>query len=229
MTDPGVPDDAPPDPARRRPRGPALSADRIAAEALRLIDEAGLDGFGFRPLAARLGCQAMSLYRYFPSKAHLFEELVNRCLAEHPAPDAALPWREKLVRRAHDFRRIALDHPGFFPYFAVFRMNNRAGLAFIDGVVATLAEAGLPPEAQARHFRAIGYYLTGAGLEEALGYTRGPSATDPVPPDQAARDYPAITAIGRWFAADERQATFDAGLAVFLDRIEADIRAGTPA
>lgn len=221
--------DDPPRPAKdRRLRGPALSAGRIAAEALALIDAEGLEAFSFRTLAARLGCQAMSIYNYYPSKAHLFEELVGMVLAEATAPDAPGPWQDRLRRALAAYRRAALNHPGFFVYFATFRMNNRAGLTFLDGILRIFQDTGLPVEAQARHFRILSYFLTGACLDETLGYAKGPSATTPVPAEEARRDFPAIMAVGPFFAPDRHQATFDAGVEVLIAGIQADLSAPPP-
>jgi AcrR family transcriptional regulator len=221
--------DAPPAPAKqRRPRGPALSADRIADEALALIDAEGIEAFSFRTLAARLGCQAMSIYNYYPSKAHLFEALVEIVLAEAAVPDRPGPWQDRLRAALAAYRRAALNHPGFFVYFATFRMNNRAGLAYLNGILRIFQDTGLPVEAQARHFRILSYYLTGACLDETLGYARGPSATRPVPAEEARRDYPAIMAVGPFFAPDRHQMVFDAGVEILIAGIEAELSAPPP-
>lgn len=203
-------------------KGPDLSAERIAQAAMALIDEAGLDGFSFRTLAARLGCKAMSIYYYYPSKAHLFEALIDICIRETPlAPDG--DWREKLRAFCLSFRQIALAHPGFFLYFAIFRMNNRAGMGFLNRLLSVFEETGLPADLRARHFRAIGYYVMGAGLDESLGYAHGPSAVDPVPEDEVRRDYPAIAAVGPYFAGSHRALTFETGLESLLDGIDRDL------
>ena len=79
-----------------RRKKPDLSADKIAAEAMALVDESGLDGLSFRALGKRLGCEAMSLYHYYPSKQHLIDALVNICIAETPVPEPGPSPRERL-------------------------------------------------------------------------------------------------------------------------------------
>ena len=61
--------------AKVKQKRPALSGERIATEAMALVDEGGIDALSFRTLAARLRCQAMSLYHYYPSKQHLIDAL----------------------------------------------------------------------------------------------------------------------------------------------------------
>jgi len=216
-----------PAPAKRsrRPRGPALSRDRIVAEALALVDARGLDAFSFRTLAARLGVQAMSLYNYFPSKAHLFEAMVDACLAEFMARPDTGTWQDRMRAEALALRDLALRHPGFLLYLAIFRMNSRAGLAFLERLMGVVAATGLPEEAQARYFRAVSYYVSGACIDETLGYANGPSSVAPVPEAEARRDFPRIMAAGRWWAEGQRRATFELGLDAFIAAIEADLAA----
>lgn len=201
-----------------------LSAERIADEALSMIDERGLDNFSFRSLAQRLGCQAMSIYHYYPSKTHLYEALVNICLAEIVVPDPDEPWKDRLRAIAMSIRELAIRHPGFFLYFSIFRMNNRPGLALLDSVLRILEETGQDAETRACQFRTLSYYIMGAGVDEALGYAHGPSAVEPVPQDEAERDFPAIMAVGKYFGDDYHQEIFEYGVDVMLDRFEAEAR-----
>lgn len=207
-------------PRTRKP----LSADRIAQAALSLVDKAGLEGFSFRVLAKKLGCEAMSIYHYYPSKAHLFDAMIEICIAETGVPPKGLPWLERLRSLARAYRATALRHPGFFLYFAIYRMNNRAGLSFLNRIIEIFQETGLPPARQAAHFRAIGYYIMGAGLDEAMGYVKGPSATDPVPGAQARKDFPAIMSLGPYFSKAHHETTFEHGLEALLTRLDAEAK-----
>lgn len=209
----------------RRPRGPALSATRITDAAIALIDREGLEAFSFRTLAALLGCQAMSIYHYFPSKNHLFEALVDILIAEAgDCPDTG-DWQDRLRGLASAYWWMALNHPGFFAYFATFRLNNRSGLGFLERIMEIFEASGLSPELRARHFRILGHYLVGACLDETTGHGKGPSAMTPVPFQEARRDFPAIMAVGPYLGADRHKATFDAGIEILIRGIEADLTA----
>lgn len=212
-------------PKTRKP----LSAERIAEAALALVDKGGIDGFSFRVLAKKLGCEAMSIYHYYPSKAHLFDAMIEICIAETEVPPAGLPWIERLRGLAHAYRATALRHPGFFLYFAIYRMNNRPGLSFLNRIIEVFQETGLPPARQAAHFRAIGYYIMGAGLDEAMGYVKGPSATEPVPEAQARKDFPAIMSLGPYFSKAYHEATFEHGLEALLANLDAETKSTTGA
>jgi AcrR family transcriptional regulator len=214
-------------PKAKRKRTP-LSADRIATEAMTLVDEGGIDGLSFRTLAARLGCQAMSLYHYFPSKQHLIDALVNICLAEVPVPGPELPFRERLREFCLRYRAAALRHPGFAQILVTHRLNHREGLAWLDQCVRIFDQPGFTAgtERKATVFRIISYFITGAAIDEALGYAKGPSAAEPVPMEEAQRDFPAILAIGAHFGKEHHLGFYEEGLSVLLDWAEREL-AGT--
>lgn len=207
--------------ARGRKRAGALSRERIAAAAMALVDREGLEALSTRRLGEALGYEAMSIYHHFPSKAHLMDVLVDQMLAD--ARVELLPewgWLERLRRTAHGFRAMALEHPKFFPYFAVHRLNTPAGVAYIDGVIGILRAAGFSDRDAATHFRTIGYYLTGAALDETSGYAKGPSAAEPVSNATIEADFSNLAAAAPFFRPGHFQATFEAGLEMLLAGIE---------
>lgn len=201
--------------------GAALSRQRIAAAALALVDREGLAGLSTRRLGDELGCEAMSVYHHFPSKAHLMDALVDLVLAEaRVAMAEEWGWLERLRRAAHGFRAMALKHPKFFPFFAVHRLNTLAGVGYIDSIIGILREAGFSDRDAARYFREIGYYLTGAALDETAGYAKGPSAAEPVPDEIIAASFKHLAAAAPYFQPGHFEATFEAGLEILLAGVE---------
>jgi len=194
-----------------------------------VIERDGLDSFSIRKLAAELGCEAMSVYHHFASKARIMDALLDRFVAEVPVPTRGA-WDDRLRRLAANYRAAALRNPELFRFIAVHRHNTRAGMKWLDGIVGIIEEGGFDRETTARIFRAFGYYLTGAVLDETAGYARGPSAADPVSDDVGLRDYPRIAAINPWFRPSHHKATFDFGLEAMLAGIgdpgAADARRG---
>lgn len=210
---------------RSRGRGPArlgagLSRERIAAAALALIDREGLPALSTRRLGDELGCEAMSIYHHFPAKAHLMDALVDLMLAEARIPAACEgDWLDRLRCAAHGFRAMALKHPKFFPFLAVHRLNTRAGVGFVNGIIGILREAGFSDGDAARYFRVLGYYLTGAALDETAGYAKGPSAAEPVSDETIAAEFPHLAAAAPYFKPEHFPATFETGLEILLEGI----------
>lgn len=204
---------------KQRARG-RLSREMIEDAAFEVIEREGLSGFSMRKLAAALGCEAMSIYHHFPSVAHLHEALIDRLIGALEVPDASLPWRQRMRVAADDFRRIGREHPAYSTFIVTHRMNSPTCLAWLNGIIGLFKDGGFDAERGARLFRAVGYYLMGAVLDENAGYSRGPSAVNTVGDDQLARDYPNVVEAGRFFGAAEFDKTFELGLDMLLDEME---------
>jgi AcrR family transcriptional regulator len=203
-----------------------LSAERIERAALELIEAEGMAAFSTRKLASRLGCEAMSIYHYFPSKGHLMDALVDRVVGEELTVlvPGKRPWRQAVESSAREWREMALRRPNFFGYLALHRLNTPTALRWLNGALATFGDLGIGNEAAARMFRAFGYYLSGAMLDETAGYSRGPSTVEPVPDEIMAERYPVVVSAGRWFAPDQREKTFWEGLRLLLDGLEREAK-----
>jgi AcrR family transcriptional regulator len=197
-----------------------LSRDRIAAAAMALIDRDGLEALSFRKLGEALGCEAMSLYHHFPSKAHLIDALVDGCVAgaRFAAPDR--PWVEQLRAAARAVRRVALQHPKFAPLLVVHRLNTPTGVAYLDRIIGIFRAAGFDNESAATLFRDMSYFLMGAILDESSGYAKGPSAAEPVSDAAIARDCPNLSAVAPFFKPAYFDATFEAGLDILIEGIK---------
>ncbi|WP_186294536.1 TetR/AcrR family transcriptional regulator [Bradyrhizobium guangdongense] len=198
-----------------------MSRERIAAAAMALVDREGLAALSTRRLGEELGCEAMSIYHHYPNKAHLMDALIDLMLGQaQVAMEPQWDWRERLRRAAHGFRAMALRHPAFFPFFAVHRLNTRAGVAYIDGIIGILREAGFSDREAATYFREIGYYLTGAALDETAGYAKGPSSAEPVSNETIAVHFKHLAAAAPYFQPAHFQATFETGLEILIAGIE---------
>lgn len=206
-----------------------LSRERIEIAALQLIERDGLDGFSIRKLATDLGCEAMSIYHHFPSKAHIMDALIDRAVSGMAIPSPSLPWQERLRRFAWEYRAMALRYPKFFQFAALHRMNTATALRVIDAAVAVFRDAGFDLEMSARLFRVWGYYVAGGSLDEAAGYAKGPSAVEPVADDVAARDYPEITAVNPFFKPQHHETTFALGLDILIEGAERELKSARKA
>ena len=99
-----------------------LDQNLIVREAVRFIDEFGRDRLTMRRLGARLGVEAMALYRYVPGREQLLDGVVEAVMDElyhmTMTGDYAESWQEFLEKMAHGVRDLALIHPKVFPLVA---------------------------------------------------------------------------------------------------------------
>lgn len=194
----------------RTTRG-ALTRERIEIEALALIDAQGIDAFSTRKLGERLGCEAMSIYHHFPSKAHILDALVDRVLGGMPIPDKTLRPAARLRQFADGWRRIALQHPRFYLWLTLHQWNSATGVRFMHEMLDCFYAAGFSPEKAARGFRILGYYVQGATVEESSGYAQGHSSLAPLPLEAVERDYPRVARARKYSAPEHFDRTFDLG------------------
>jgi AcrR family transcriptional regulator len=206
-----------------------LSPERIEVAALELIEAEGMAGFSTRKLAGMLGREAMSIYHYFPSKEHLLDALVDRVMgSELTVLDPTVrDWRRALEGSAQEWRRMGAKHPHFFGYLVNHRLNTPTALRWLNSLLGLFQTVSPSEELAVRSFRALGYFLAGAVLDETAGYARGPSTVAPVPDAVMAAEYPFVVKAGRWFREDQWDATFELGLAAHLDAFEAGVKASS--
>jgi AcrR family transcriptional regulator len=218
-------------PRRWPPRGsagavgaaPGLSPQRIVDAALALVEADGLAGFSTRKLGDRLGCEAMSIYHHFPGKAHLMDAMVDRAIGSFEWPDAGLPPVERLRAAMHAYRAMAHRYAALFPLVALHRLNTPTGVRFIEGILGLVQAVEPDVQRAARHFRTIGYFLMGAGLDETSGYAKGPSAAAPASDEFIARECPRLMASARWFQRDQWDLTFELGVDAMLRAMQRDV------
>jgi AcrR family transcriptional regulator len=194
-----------------------LTPKRVVDASFALIDADGLADFSTRKLAQKLGCEAMSIYYHFPSKAHLMDELVNTAVSQMQPIPKGLGFIEGQRFAAHEYRAMGLRNPAFFPFLSVHRMNTPAALKWLDGMIGCYRHAGFPDRDASHYFRLTGYYIIGATLDETTGYSRGPSTVAPVAEDVIQRDFPNVASAGPHFSADQWESIFITGLEIVLE------------
>jgi AcrR family transcriptional regulator len=193
-----------------------LSRETIEQAALVLIEQDGLEAFSTRRLGDKLGCQAMSIYHHFPSKAHILDALVDRFLASIPLPSVKQSPSLRLHAIARNWRRAALTYPRLYPYLALHRWNSETGVKFLAEIMQCFYDAGFSDEASARHFRVLCHLVLGATLDEINGYGNGPSSAHPISDSAIKNLYPSVAKASKYFQPNQFERTFEYGLDLFL-------------
>jgi len=211
------------------PASEPLSVPRIVQAALDEVSADGLTALSMRKVGLRLGREAMSLYHHFPSKQHLLDAMVDHALASLEEPPTDLPPMERVRHSIYGYRAMARRYPALYPLIAVHRLNTPTGVRFIESIL-TLFQAVVPDaEMSARYFRAVGYYVTGAGLDETSGYAMGPSAAEPVTDELVQRECPRLVSVGQYFQPSQWDATFAVGVEALLSAMEREAARFSPA
>ncbi len=199
-----------------RKKAPELSQDAIRTAALRVIDDEGLEGFSTRKLGRALGCEAMAIYWYYPSKDALLDAVVETLMAGVGAAVAPKPdWIDTLRQVAHAYRTIAHDHPKAFPLLATRRFATEGTYAFLEQLFALAREQGISDRVIARYYRVVSSYCSGFALNE-LAAPRGPQD-----PGTAAlrRRFARVDAVSAWLEPKHLDDIFEFGLELQLSAL----------
>ncbi|MFJ2773837.1 TetR/AcrR family transcriptional regulator C-terminal domain-containing protein [Streptomyces sp. NPDC087300] len=178
-----------------------MNRETVIAEALDLLDEAGLDGVSTRQLAKRLGVEQPSLYWYFRTKKDLLAAMAQAAMEPHahePLPTPEDDWRAWFLENTRSFRRTLLArrdgarlHAGSTPTADLDRIRHK---------MAFLVDSGVPERDAQMAMLTAGRFTVGSVLEEQAAAGSGGE------PDLPA-DVPLI----------DPEAAFEAGLSLIVD------------
>ncbi len=200
-----------------RPRVPLLSRDRIRDTALILIDRDGLAALSMRRLAAELGVQAASLYKHYPTKDEVLDDVagVVTSSVDTSAFEGSEPWPTALASWARSYHAALAEHPNLVPYLAQGPGQRDESVRIANAVHGGLVGAGWPPREAT---------LVGAATRHlVLGSTVGSFSRGFVDDVQVYRDrYPHLEQAhllpGK---ADEiDSASFELALSAFIDGLQ---------
>ena len=145
-----------------------LSQERVLDAAMHIIEEDGVDGLSMRRLGAELGVNPMAAYHYVPSKAALYDLVLDAVMAsvDLSGVDPSASLEDRMKRAARAYRAAILAHPRAIPILAARSVRTSAGLRPIEPMLGLLLEAGLDPTEAIAAVDAVAQYVLGG----AIGY-----------------------------------------------------------
>lgn len=226
---------------------PGLSVDAIVDAAIIVADHHGMSALSMRAVGERLGRTAMALYTYVPNKSELVDLMYDKALAELPGNyDLSLGWRSALISWTTEMRDFYLRHPWILQVSQARPVLGPNEYAVLETLATILHETGLGTRIQRGIVGTLFHYVRGAAQtitdarqasaatgvsDEEWWYTRSAILLDIVP--NVTERFPMATGLNTGPEPPsgdepylERQArdTFEAGLSIVLDGIEAAIR-----
>jgi AcrR family transcriptional regulator len=140
----------------------AISRDQVCKEALALVDAEGLEALTMRRLGARLGVEAMSLYRHVKDKADLLDALHAAVLGNlSPQRPAGAGWRALLAGMARALRTTLLEHPAVIPLLTTQPVRAPEAVATVSRLEAAFRRAGFSRAAAEKAINLIGMFTIG--------------------------------------------------------------------
>lgn len=127
-----------------RPRTPLLSAERIHAGALELVDELG--DFTLPQLARRLGVSPSSIYHHVQGRPQIINGMRSiigaKALAAEDFPPGPGTWQEQAAAWTRNYRRVLSEHAKAVPLLVGEAVTDAPTLEVYERLAAVLAGAG---------------------------------------------------------------------------------------
>ncbi|WP_251094644.1 TetR/AcrR family transcriptional regulator C-terminal domain-containing protein [Streptomyces sp. Caat 7-52] len=152
-------------PEKRAP----LDRRRVADTALRLLNEAGLEGLTLRAIARELDVKAPALYWHFKDKQALLDEMATemyRRMAAGVTLDPADTWQERLLKANRGLRAALLGYRDGARVFSGSRFTGTDHAREMEATLRLLTEAGFTLAQAVHAARATHMYTLGFLIEE---------------------------------------------------------------
>ncbi|WP_415948136.1 TetR/AcrR family transcriptional regulator C-terminal domain-containing protein [Streptomyces sp. KLOTTS4A1] len=160
---------------------PPAKLDRrhIAATALRLLGDVGLEGLSLRTIAKELDVKAPALYWHFKDKQALLDEMATEMLRRMTADMTAAAtegstWQETLTDAMRGLRGHLLRYRDGAKVYSGTRFTDTSYAEPMERMLAALVAAGFTPKTAARAWFTAYSYTIGYVIEEqAMGPAPG--------------------------------------------------------
>ncbi|MFH9864616.1 TetR/AcrR family transcriptional regulator [Streptomyces lydicus] len=227
---------------------PALSVDVVVDAGIAVADAEGMAALSMRAVGERLGRTAMALYTYVPGKGELVDLMYDQVLAELPADyDLTAGWRAALTSWAEDTWAFSLRHPWVLQVSQARPVLGPNEYRAMEALLRVLYATELSPTVLRRVVGTLTHFVRGAvqtvaesrlaaastGVSDEEWWPARSGVLAEVAPDFAER-FPLLVGLETEGAAPvtddtvpylEREArtTFEVGLGIVLDGIEAAV------
>ncbi|MET9466096.1 TetR/AcrR family transcriptional regulator C-terminal domain-containing protein [Streptomyces sp. NPDC006544] len=213
-----------------KPERARLDRATVAATALRLLGDVGLEGLTLRAIAQELGVKAPALYWHFKDKRALLDEMATEMFRRMAADlDAALrpprDWREALEVAMRGLREHLLRYRDGAKVYSGTHFTDMSYAAPMEAHLRTLVAGGFTAGGAARAWFTAYSYTIGYVIEEqSMGPLPGSDGEGYDLDARAERlaDYPLTTAAGPEMFRNQDEG-FEAGLAMVLAGIAATV------
>ncbi|MCX2733861.1 TetR/AcrR family transcriptional regulator C-terminal domain-containing protein [Saccharopolyspora sp. NFXS83] len=183
-----------------------LEPATVVAEAVRVLDEHGLDAVTLRAVADRLGVRMNTVLWHVKSKARLRELMADALIGEIGFDDLPGPWEPRVRELFHRLRRVLLAHrDGAALVTGTYALEPHV-LRFAEELATTLLRGGLAAREASWAVWTSLYVTLGLVQEE-----QAPSGPRPAALREAVdeRRYPALHGILGEFTGTDFAARFD--------------------
>jgi len=173
-----------------------MDRESVAAAALELLGETGLEGLTLRRLAAKLQVKAPALYWHFRDKQELLDEMatvVLRDLAGKIHTPRRMRWDRWSMEYGRTLRRVLLSYRDGARMVSGTRTTDPAVYASMETAIRRLTDEGFSPYQAVMGLSTIYCYVVGYVIEEQAVFTPEGEMDDVYKPEVRAKRVDAKT------------------------------------
>ncbi|SNT11558.1 transcriptional regulator, TetR family [Granulicella rosea] len=153
-----------------------VNRDRVLREALRLLDEVGLEELTLRTLAKKLDIQAATLYWHFKSKQDLIDEMATLILAEG-SPEllprkADADWSVFAAAFGTGLRKVLLRYRDGARLVTGSRLTDTRYMTVAESIAKRIVDGGFTIRQTVVLMSTINAYTQSFVMEEQAVFTR---------------------------------------------------------
>ncbi|MCW4355445.1 TetR/AcrR family transcriptional regulator C-terminal domain-containing protein [Hoyosella sp. YIM 151337] len=189
-----------------RPPRRLLTADWIADEALKMVDESG--DFTMPGIAGRLKVRPSSLYNHVSGRSEIIELLRARMMAQidvEQVRERAAEWPELVLGIAREYRRSYAQHPRLIPLLTATTVQTEVAFGMYNALADAFTDAGFAPAEVLHAITSVDSYVLGSALDVAA-----PEEVWATPPEAGEAMRAAVSAAGTMIGRAD--AAFEFGL-----------------
>jgi AcrR family transcriptional regulator len=208
---------------RTKRRRDPLTRDRVLRAAVDVVDREGMDALSMRRLGEELGVEAMSLYRYVPSKADLLDGIHEAILAEVVVPKGGRDWTKTARAYARAFRAALVAHPNALSVFATRPAVTASSLRHVEVGLAVLRGAGFSVDVAVSAFQVLVTFVVGHTLSSHAP-AREEERSSPAYRDLDPTEFPSLLEAAEVLRERDLDQEFEFGLDVVLVGLASKLR-----
>lgn len=222
-----------------------LTREQIVRAAIEILDTEGVNGLNLRRLGTQLGSAATAMYHHVESKDKLVVLAADHVFGEIELPDlGAIGWREAAATLARGAHAMTTRHFWLIPAMSTHLIYGPGKARYDEHCLAVYEAAGFTDHEADQAAATVLMFVIGAAQGEvAESAWRAQLRRAGADEEQELRDTIAhISEIAQAFprlraratpsveatAAQPAEATFEFGLHILLDGLQARLSAGSP-
>jgi AcrR family transcriptional regulator len=153
-------------------RPPLINREQVAAAALKIIDEEGLDALSIERIGQEVGVRGPTLYHHFNDKAEILAEAARLVLGHLDFDREFSDWQEWMVSISLSFYRSLLEHPNA-TVILIQSLPDASALPGLERAAKLLDEAGVDRRVHVLIMEGTEKIVWGWALQRAMMVQQG--------------------------------------------------------